>query len=70
MFEYVSNAHYFWELMSWIVFGLITQTATSYMFALFSFTSMITLAKDKHDQYKKYFIDYPKNRAVMIPFLI
>lgn len=70
MFTYVSNAHYFWELLSWAMFSILIPVPTAYAFVIFSFMSMYTWAKDKHEQYNKYFINYPKERTAFIPFLI
>lgn len=71
MFEYVSCAHYFWELISWTSFALMTRIIPSYLFVIYSFTSMGFLAYGKHQGYLKYFGDtYPKIRKAFIPFIL
>ena len=70
MFEYVSCAHYFWELCTWMCFYLIVGTISSLLFVIYSFASMFTIAYEKHKGYLSYFGDkYPK-RKIMIPFLL
>jgi very-long-chain enoyl-CoA reductase len=70
IYKYVSCAHYFWELMSWVSFGIVTTTFTSYLFVIFSFVSMSFMAWDKHSALKKYFGErYPKDKKSFIPFL-
>jgi very-long-chain enoyl-CoA reductase len=70
MFEYVSCAHYFWELMSWTAFSLLTGLCTAWLFTLFSLISMGSIANKKHKIYINYFGDsYPKNRKAFIPFI-
>jgi very-long-chain enoyl-CoA reductase len=70
VYKYVSCAHYFWELLSWVCFAFVTTTLTSYLFVLFSFASMSFMARDKHLALKKYFGDrYPKDKKSFIPYL-
>ena len=70
MFEYVSSAHYFWELGSWVSFSLMTNLYSAYLFAFLSFVSMGFLAYKKHQSYLEYFGEkYPKNRKAFIPFI-
>lgn len=71
MFEYVSLAHYFFELISWIIFSLIVRVSTAYLFVIYSLISMSFLALEKHKGYIKYFgEEYPKNRKAIIPFIL
>jgi len=71
MFEYVSCAHYFWELLSWTFFSFIANVLAGYLFVLFSFCSMAFMALDKHKSLKNYFGDkYPAERKAFIPFIL
>ena len=70
MFSYVSSAHYFWELISWVIFSLITKNIYSYLFFIYSLLSMGFLAKMKHNSLKEFFGDkYPRNRKAFIPLI-
>jgi very-long-chain enoyl-CoA reductase len=71
MFEYVSNSHYFWELMSWICYFLFVRNWSTGLFVFFSFLSMSTLAIEKHNHMKNYFGDsFPKHLKAFIPFIL
>lgn len=71
MFDYVSNSHYFWELMSWISFFLFVRNWTTGLFVLLSFLSMSSLALEKHKHMKNYFGEkFPKHLKAFIPFII
>jgi len=71
MFEYVSCAHYFWELLAWLFFALIFRTLHSYLFVIYSFISMGCLSFIRHKNLIKFFGDeYPKARKAFIPYLI
>jgi very-long-chain enoyl-CoA reductase len=71
MFNYVSCAHYLWELLSWFFFALIFNSLNCYLFVFYSFASMGTLAYQRHNNLKKYFGEkYPKNRKAFIPFIL
>lgn len=67
----VSCANYFWEVMGWLVFALVTRAYTSWFFFVVSLLQMVDWALKKHKAYKKEFGDkYPRNRKAMIPFII
>lgn len=71
MFNYVSNAHYFWELLSWLSFYLLVRNLTSGLFVIFSFISMCSLALEKHKNMKKYFGDkFPAYLKAFIPYIL
>lgn len=71
MFDYVSSAHYFWELMTWVVFFMIVGHWSAMLLVFYSFTSMFAMAYKKHNSYLSYFKEkYPKDRKIMIPYLL
>ena len=70
MFNYVSCANYYWELLSWLFFGLFANSLNAYLFIIYSFVSMTYLAIEKHKTYIKNFDDYPKSRKAIIPFIL
>eukprot|EP00920_Eleutheroschizon_duboscqi_P039759 GHVT01095441.1.p1 GENE.GHVT01095441.1~~GHVT01095441.1.p1 ORF type:complete len:288 (+),score=23.29 GHVT01095441.1:636-1499(+) len=59
-FGLVSCANYLWETSAWVVFCILTQTLTGYVFTLVAFVQMADWALKKHRNYKKQFDDYPK----------
>jgi very-long-chain enoyl-CoA reductase len=70
LFDYVSCANYFFEILEWVGFTIMTQSLASLLFTLAGAGQMYIWAVGKHRRYKKEFPDYPKNRKVLIPFLL
>ena len=72
LFEMVSCPHYFFELISWFGFILISLTSIGSI-AIFIVSTLILSRRAvvKHDKYIQEFGDlYPKNRCAIIPFLL
>jgi very-long-chain enoyl-CoA reductase len=75
LFDLVSCPNYFLEIVEWIVFAIITQTVTGYLFAIVSAGQMWIWAVDKHRRYKKEFDGtngtekYPR-RKILIPYVL
>jgi len=71
IFEFVTSGHYFWELMSWVFFALLTNLFTAYLFVVYSFFSMGVISYKRHKDTISYFGDqYPKGRKAFIPFIL
>ena len=71
LFTYVTNATYFTELVAWAGFALMTLNPGGLMTFLFSCGNLVPRAFQSHAWYKKTFGDeYPKERRVLIPFVI
>jgi very-long-chain enoyl-CoA reductase len=70
LFEYVSCANYFFEILAWVGFTIMTNSIPSLLFTLAGAGQMLVWAQGKHRRYKKEFPDYPKNRKALIPFLL
>ena len=70
-FDLVACPNYFFEVMSWIGFSIMTNVAFSYLFTLFGFYQMSIWAQGKHKNYKKtYEKEYTSlNRKAIIPFI-
>lgn len=72
MFEYVSGAHYFGELLEWLGFALALNAFSMQGVAFFVYTAsnLIPRAVSHHAWYQTKFKDaYPKERKAVIPFL-
>ncbi|SCM21927.1 3-oxo-5-alpha-steroid 4-dehydrogenase, putative [Plasmodium berghei] len=69
-FNYISCANYFYESLIWIIFSLITNTLTGYIFCCVAIAQMAIWALKKHNSYKKEFPNYPKNRKAIFPFVL
>ncbi|XP_062845614.1 3-oxo-5-alpha-steroid 4-dehydrogenase 1 [Trichomycterus rosablanca] len=69
IFEYVSGANFFGEIVEWAGFALAAQSIHSLAFAVFTFIVLSSRAGAHHKWYLGKFEDYPKSRKVLIPFL-
>ncbi|XP_074002384.1 3-oxo-5-alpha-steroid 4-dehydrogenase 1 [Numenius arquata] len=69
MFEYVSGANFFGEILEWFGFALACCTIESLAFALCTLFILSSRAKQHHQWYLEKFEDYPKCRKIVIPFL-
>ena len=69
-FDLVSCPNYFFEILGWICYSIITGSLTSWFFTVVGAVQMWFWALKKHQRYKKEFgKDYPK-RKVLIPFVL
>jgi protein-S-isoprenylcysteine O-methyltransferase Ste14 len=70
MFEYVSSANYFGEIVEWMGWALFTGHAAGVTFAIFTAANLIPRGVANHEWYKKQFgKSYPPERKAIIPFL-
>ncbi|RLW13087.1 hypothetical protein DV515_00000006 [Chloebia gouldiae] len=69
MFEYVSGANFFGEILEWFGFALACCTIESLAFALCTLFILGSRARQHHKWYLEKFEDYPKDRKIVIPFL-
>ncbi|KAH9260346.1 hypothetical protein BASA81_001516 [Batrachochytrium salamandrivorans] len=70
-FEYVTNAPYFFELTAWLGFALMTLNPGGVVIFCISFANLVPRAFTVHKWYQDKFKDeYPKERKVIVPFII
>ncbi|XP_054979404.1 3-oxo-5-alpha-steroid 4-dehydrogenase 1 isoform X2 [Sorex araneus] len=70
LFEHVSAANFFGELVEWAGYALASWSLQAGAFAFFSFCFLFPRAKQHHRWYLEKFEDYPKSRRILIPFLL
>ncbi|XP_045422099.1 3-oxo-5-alpha-steroid 4-dehydrogenase 1 isoform X2 [Lemur catta] len=70
LFEYVTAANYFGEIVEWCGYALASWSLQGGAFALFTFCILLPIAQKHHQWYLKNFEDYPKFRKILIPFLL
>ncbi len=71
LFKYVTNASYLTELISFTGFAIATWNLGAVFVLLVSAANLIPRAFQQHKWYKEKFGDeYPKERKVIIPFLL
>ncbi|XP_031991120.1 3-oxo-5-alpha-steroid 4-dehydrogenase 1 isoform X1 [Hylobates moloch] len=69
LFEYVTAANYFGEIMEWCGYALASWSVQGAAFAFFTFCFLAGRAKEHHEWYLRKFEEYPKFRKIIIPFL-
>ncbi|XP_012695847.1 3-oxo-5-alpha-steroid 4-dehydrogenase 2-like [Clupea harengus] len=69
LFEYVSCANYFGEILEWLGYTIAACSLPSFSFTFFSWCFIIPRAHNHHRFYREQFEDYPKSRRCIIPFI-
>uniref|UniRef100_S4RTG0 3-oxo-5-alpha-steroid 4-dehydrogenase C-terminal domain-containing protein n=1 Tax=Petromyzon marinus TaxID=7757 RepID=S4RTG0_PETMA len=69
MFEFVSGANFFGEMVEWLGFAIACCTLQAWAFSVFSITVIGPRSVHHHKWYLEKFEDYPKKRKAVIPFL-
>ncbi|GAB2300449.1 Steroid 5-alpha-reductase det2 [Dionaea muscipula] len=69
-FEVVSCPNYFWEMVEWFGWTIMTWSLAGLGFFLYTCANLVPRARANHQWYlQKFGEDYPKGRKVVIPFL-
>ena len=70
LFEQVSSAHYFGELIEWVGWAILTLSWSGLVFALWTFANLAPRARRNHRWYLETFGEaYPRGRKRLIPYL-
>ncbi|XP_038626213.1 3-oxo-5-alpha-steroid 4-dehydrogenase 1 [Tachyglossus aculeatus] len=69
LFEYVSGANFFGEIVEWCGYALASWSIESAAFAFFSACFLTRRAQHHHRWYLEKFEDYPTFRKALIPFV-
>ncbi|KAH3850894.1 3-oxo-5-alpha-steroid 4-dehydrogenase 1-like [Dreissena polymorpha] len=70
MFNYVSGANLFGEILEWFGFAVATWSFPALAFSFFTCCNIGPRAWQHHKYYLSKFDDYPKSRKAVIPFLL
>ncbi|XP_033127754.1 3-oxo-5-alpha-steroid 4-dehydrogenase 1-like [Anneissia japonica] len=70
MFNYISGANFFGEIVEWLGFAIAVWSFTAFSFFLFTLCNIGPRACHHHQYYRKKFDDYPKSRKAVIPFIL
>ena len=68
-FRFVSSPNYFGEIVEWIGWAVLTWSLAGLAFAVFTVANLAPRAYSNHNWYKDKFLEYPKNRKALIPFI-
>jgi 3-oxo-5-alpha-steroid 4-dehydrogenase 1 len=70
MFEHVSSAHYFGELIEWVGWAILTLSWSGLVFAFWTFANLVPRAHRNHSWYlEKFGEEYPHDRKRIIPLV-
>lgn len=69
LFKWVSNPHYFGEIIQWTGWAILTWSWAGAAFAFYTFSNLAPRAISHHAWYKKSFKEYPNDRKALIPYL-
>lgn len=69
LFEYVTNASYFAELVAWSGFALMTWSPGGLFILGISLANLVPRAIATHRWYREKFPDYPTQRKILVPFV-
>jgi 3-oxo-5-alpha-steroid 4-dehydrogenase 1 len=70
LFKYVSNPSYLTELIAWTGFAIATWSLGAVFVLAISAANLIPRAFQTHRWYLEKFDNYPKDRKVIVPFLL
>lgn len=70
VFELVSCANYFGELLEWLGWACLTWSPAGLTFAVWTAANLVPRAVAHHRWYRQTFPDYPQRRKAIIPFLL
>lgn len=69
LFDYISSPNLFGEIIEWTGFAIMAWNLPALTFMVWTFANLVPRAKNHHDWYKNKFLDYPKERKAVFPFL-
>ncbi|KAE9415322.1 hypothetical protein Angca_007665, partial [Angiostrongylus cantonensis] len=70
LFEYVSGANFFGEIVEWTGFAVMSQSLPAFAFVFFTVCNLGPRAIHHHQWYLNRFPNYPKDRKALIPFVL
>ncbi|OQV18985.1 3-oxo-5-alpha-steroid 4-dehydrogenase 1 [Hypsibius exemplaris] len=71
MFDFVSAANYFGEIVEWTGFAIAAGQLQGLAFFIFTLANLVPRAMTHHDWYlQKFRSEYPLGRTAILPFLI
>ncbi len=69
LYELISCPNYFGELLEWTGWAIATWSPGGLAFAIFTAANLLPRAVANHRWYKAQFLDYPRQRRIIFPFI-
>ncbi len=70
LFRWISCPNHFGEIVEWVGFALMTWSAPTLAFAVWTAANLIPRALAHHGWYHRQFPDYPAGRRAVLPFVV
>jgi 3-oxo-5-alpha-steroid 4-dehydrogenase 1 len=70
LFRWVSAPNYLGELLEWWGFALATWSLAPLGFAVWTTANLLPRALSNHRWYRQRFLDYPRERKALIPYVL
>jgi len=68
-YRWISCPNYLGEILTWVGWAVATWSLPGLAFAAWTIANLVPRARAHHAWYRKYFVDYPKERKVLLPGL-
>lgn len=69
LFRWVSSPNYLGEMIEWTGWAIATWNLAGLTFAIWTIANLAPRARSHHAWYRKKFVDYPKHRRALLPFI-
>jgi len=69
LFEKISCPNHFGEIIEWIGFAILTWSLPALGFAVWTIANLIPRSLNHHKWYQDTFVDYPKDRKAVLPYV-
>lgn len=69
LFRWVSSPNYLGEMIEWTGWAIATWNLAGLTFAIWTIANLAPRARSHHAWYRKQFVDYPKHRHALLPFI-
>ncbi len=66
----MSCPNYLGECLEWLGFGMAAGTLAAFAFFVFTVANLLPRAVTHHRWYRERFPDYPRERKVLVPFVL
>jgi steroid 5-alpha reductase family enzyme len=69
LYRLISAPNYFGELVEWCGFAIAAWSPAGLTFVIWTAANLLPRAWANHQWYRRTFIDYPRQRRALVPFL-
>ncbi|MGZ6141277.1 MAG: DUF1295 domain-containing protein [Myxococcaceae bacterium] len=70
LYRWVSCPNYLGECLEWLGFAMAAGTLAAFAFFVFTMANLLPRAVTHHRWYRERFPDYPRERKVLVPFVL